>query len=601
MNVRVGLLTDQRSALSRETAMRIRPRLFLVIVVWIACVSGSAQAGLTRFTSISPEGPHGFGAAAISDVMVDPFHPSTLLASTDSGVVKSTNSGESWSRTGLGPASAKLASDPRDSSTIFAFSYKAAKSVDQGESWTSIHPARGVDSISVDPLDSAVVYAAHADGLEKSSDGGTGWTPVGVGQLPLGYWGFQGNSIAVDPVLPTTLYAGCGAGIVKSMDAGTTWETLLLHEYVRQVLIDPAITSTIYAVAFDRVFRSDDTGLNWSVVFSSPNWENYFNELAVDPADTSRLYLATSFGLFQSVNRGEQWTEFNEGLPAASVIGVAVDSLGKVYAATPRGLFVIGPNVKELPPGAPMYSISLQTHAGNFVSASNCGGIVLNANAPNIGPCESFTMYDLNGGQLNNGDSIHLRAPSWRFVVAEDGGSADGNPAPVHADRISPGIWETFVIERLEGDSLIRSGDEISLRSWSGSFVSAEFGGGFGCQCDSRLNANRSQVGAWETFVIAVWPALQAPPMRVYPAGDVGGFVLAARGDSVPVAVVGVPDGARARARSTQSALTFDLSEPPTVYADLVFSVPKGENQRRKSSLTLPANRHFRSSKGDSR
>jgi len=47
---------------------------------------------------------------------------------------------------------------------------------------------------------------------------------------------------------------------------------------------------------------------------------------------------------------------------------------------------------------------------------------------------------------------------------------------------------------------VIRSGDSVSLQSSSGSYVAAEGGGANGCRCDSRLNANRAQIGPWETF-----------------------------------------------------------------------------------------------------
>jgi len=78
----------------------------------------------------------------------------------------------------------------------------------------------------------------------------------------------------------------------------------------------------------------------------------------------------------------------------------------------------------------------------------------------------------------------------------------NGSPSPVNANRAVAAAWETFVIHRKGGSGPIRSGDSITLQSVTGSYIAAEGGGTSGCQCDSRLNANRSEAREWETFVL---------------------------------------------------------------------------------------------------
>ena len=443
----------------------------------------------------------GIRAAYVQQVMIDPTEPSTLFAATASGVVKSLDSGKHWSEEKL-LGRYGLAIDPRNPSRLFAFNREtSARSVDGGESWTTIVPGKDVAEMVV-ASDSAHVYALLHNGVvARSSDGGSSW--VSSGFLPLsGYYGLNGGAIAVDPVIPTTVYAAGGAAVIKSTDAGTTWQTVLTDptdNLGRRLVIDPRRPSTVYAVSSFKVFRSDNEGQSWQVLHSFPySGNDQFSDLAIDPAETSRLYLAGSFGLLLSEDRGEHWAEFSEGLPTRSVNGVTVDSLGNVYASTARGLFVYSSILSTSD------SVSLRTHAGNFVSATDCGGSDVNANATAAGRCEKFVMFDLNGEQLKHGDFIHLRAASGAFVVAEDGGSTAGSAAPVNANRGRPGPWELFVIRRTQGGGQIVSGDSVSLQSWSGSYVVAENGGSNGCQCDSRLNANRSRVGSWETFVIIV-------------------------------------------------------------------------------------------------
>lgn len=63
----------------------------VVFTIAIACAAGSAQAGVDRFTSISPEG------ASISWIVIDPLKPSTIYAAAShAGVFKSVDSGENW-------------------------------------------------------------------------------------------------------------------------------------------------------------------------------------------------------------------------------------------------------------------------------------------------------------------------------------------------------------------------------------------------------------------------------------------------------------------------------------------------------------------------
>jgi len=223
-------------------------------------------------------------------------------------------------------------------------------------------------------------------------------------------------------------------------------------------------------------------------------------DLALDPLRPSRLYLATNTGLLKSENGGDLWTDFNEGLPTPSVTAVSTDRHGNVYAGTARGLFVNSPRLASVP--APL--VSLQALSGSYVSAQGCGGSFVHANAMTAGPCEMFTIYDLNGGALNDGDRIHLRAANGQFVAAEDGGRLDRSDVPVNANRRLPLAWETFVVRRKGGGTAIRSGDFIALQSINGTYLAAESGGAGNCECDSRLNANRFEAREWETFVIVM-------------------------------------------------------------------------------------------------
>jgi len=132
--------------------------------------------------------------------------------------------------------------------------------------------------------------------------------------------------------------------------------------------------------------------------------------------------------------------------------------------------------------------------------AEGGGGGVVNANRGAIGPWETFTLIDQNGGALESGDLVNIQTIGGYFVVAEGGGGD-----VVNANRTAAFTWETFRIEKVNGGGTIGSGDTISLQAYNGwaggggNYVVAEDGGG------SVVNANRGAVGSWEMFTIHIW------------------------------------------------------------------------------------------------
>lgn len=146
---------------------------------------------------------------------------------------------------------------------------------------------------------------------------------------------------------------------------------------------------------------------------------------------------------------------------------------------------------------AQSYTTAFQSSGGYFMVAEDGGGNVLNCDRTAIGPWETFTLIDLNGGSLESGDLVNIQSVGGYFVVAEGGGGD-----VVNCDRTVAQSWETFLIEKVGGSGVIGWGDPVSLQAsngWSGgggNYVVAEDGGG------SVVNANRSAVGPWETFTI---------------------------------------------------------------------------------------------------
>lgn len=197
------------------------------------------------------------------NIIADPITGGTLYAYWTSGIIKSTDSGDTWTSisNGLpvplpgepaGPAVGCLAIDPHNHDILYAGVHErgVCKSTNGGSNWEvldmGLHPS-AVVSLALDPDDPSIVYAGTAeDGLFKTTDGGTHWSPVATGQLNP-----QVFALAVDQ--DSTVYAGIyDCCVLRSTDGGTTWSDanpdMHLHiAYVRVLVADPSLPGTIYA------------------------------------------------------------------------------------------------------------------------------------------------------------------------------------------------------------------------------------------------------------------------------------------------------------------------------------------------------------------
>ena len=115
-------------------------------------------------------------------LLVDQRDPDIVYAGTwNRGLLKSTNGGASWRRTGLGAVST-LVFDPRDPGTLYAGAVGAAIPYWDAMEKVSDGAGRG------------------RGGVFKSSDQGESWDPVGL-------QGTTVHALALDPEHPGTMYA----------------------------------------------------------------------------------------------------------------------------------------------------------------------------------------------------------------------------------------------------------------------------------------------------------------------------------------------------------------------------------------------------------
>jgi hypothetical protein len=128
-------------------------------------------------------------------------------------------------------------------------------------------------------------------------------------------------------------------------------------------------------------------------------------------------------------------------------------------------------------------AIALKTFDGRYyVCAEGGGGREIVANRQQLGPWETFHVAFVE--PWNNVVTLKNWDGSCYLCAAPDGGI-------YAAQWPQPGHGHTFKLDHL-------GGRQISLQSYSGKYVCAEFGGGH------VLVANRDACGPWENFLLEV-------------------------------------------------------------------------------------------------
>jgi photosystem II stability/assembly factor-like uncharacterized protein len=241
-------------------------------------------------------------------VAVDPTTPTTIYASTEKGLFKSTDGGLEWTVTAL----------------------------------RSTH----IEVLAIDPSRPSTIYAAISDrGVVRSTDGGAHWRDRSSGLVG------RVESLALDPRSPRILYAGTSFhGIYKTLDGGKSWTLsgsgLDESDSIFSIAIDPVDEGTVYVSVSSLygddvgVFKTTDGGGRWqSASEGLPEW--VWDAVAVNPVDPSRVYVGGYFGVFATDDGGGHWYPMDDGLQGVSVrcLAVAGDGSALHVGAQFQGVF----------------------------------------------------------------------------------------------------------------------------------------------------------------------------------------------------------------------------------------------------------------------
>lgn len=279
------------------------------------------------------------------------------------GILRSTNGGDTFTRQAasilapigrLGGLVYHIAIDratagSTSSTTLWAAtSVGILRSTDSGNSWTITLQGQATDVVQ-HPTNAAVLYAALGNprgagenGVYRSTNGGQSWTrisevlgsPSTMGRTALAVSAARPGAVWVlmhDPSNrkfrslhrfdeETAVWTGLGAsGISFKSDLIDFGEQ---SEYNLVIAVDPQDANRVI-IGGVRLFRSRDGGGTFHQI--AANVHSDWHAVTFDPSDPRRLVTGCDGGIFTSSNGGDSWRSLNNGISATQFYpGIAV-------------------------------------------------------------------------------------------------------------------------------------------------------------------------------------------------------------------------------------------------------------------------------------
>ncbi|MEK7130722.1 MAG: YCF48-related protein [Patescibacteria group bacterium] len=214
----------------------------------------------------------------------------------------------------------KILFHPLDSKIIYLGTTNSGMLVssDSGESWKSILVSSGsVQAIGLDPTSAQILYVGLGGQIQKSTDAGAAWTVIYTQAVS----GYSITAVAVDPFNPRQIFAGASNGVIlKSDDSGASWKAMpgqAAKAEIRDIIFHPNDPSLMIAVTpSNGIFKSFDRGITWGEFISKETAAKFTGSLTagvlLPHARVSSMFLyASAYGLMRTSDGGKTWEAVN--------------------------------------------------------------------------------------------------------------------------------------------------------------------------------------------------------------------------------------------------------------------------------------------------
>jgi photosystem II stability/assembly factor-like uncharacterized protein len=317
-------------------------------------------AGTTLGLFKSPDGGKSWrhlSSEQVNWMVFDPKDPRTLYLATEyAGVLKSTDSGETFRPVNAGFSNHRLSQITSDGKRLYASStYEGLfggvfVSTDGGMEWSlraneEALLGRNLHSLTASPNGNDVIFGASEDAILKSADAGRSWAALPAPRLlprkgqPLASGRMRIHALRAVSLdsdkNKLVLFAGTEAGLFRSSNLGTTWEQVktagLTGIPVLELYAPSSGASRLAVRTGSGLFISVDGGRAWQPAMLPDN-SYYLYDLALPSSHDAAILAATSRGLLRSNDEGAHWQLVTEGVPAATVDSVLFNPEQKLEA-----------------------------------------------------------------------------------------------------------------------------------------------------------------------------------------------------------------------------------------------------------------------------
>lgn len=277
----------------------------------------------------------------------------------DSGVYKSVNQGQTWTRLGLvanvegrqmslfNVNNAVFIQDPNDPEAFYygTIGNGLIYTYDGGATWYQVKDLANatIRGIAVAPDAKCRIYAAVNNRVYRSEDCNRSYEQV--------YYDNEVaatvDAVAIDHYDSNVIYIGITRGnqsdLVKSFDQGESWQTT--HRFrgqVKKIVVDPNDSRRLYAATEKQgLLFSADAGENWTD-WNEPLKENglglQVRDVIVTPGEDSRIFVATTYGMLRSADQGGTWEKIElippENKATINAMAVNPQNTEEIYYVT---------------------------------------------------------------------------------------------------------------------------------------------------------------------------------------------------------------------------------------------------------------------------